>query len=78
MEKGGVGSGSGEDMGELRRRDHVSSWSRLLLGRGEIKVKGEGPGLGPKPGRELVMERSTMLEGGDGQSRLVPKASRLD
>lgn len=70
---GGVGSGELE-LAELAepRRDHESSSSRLLA-----LVKGEEA---PRLGRELLptMERSTMVEGGDGQSKLLPKASRLD
>ena len=76
---GGVGSGELE-LAEPRR-DHKSSSSLLhelvLIGRGDKSVKGEAPRLD----RELLpmpMERSTMLDGGDWQSKLLPKASRLD
>lgn len=55
---GGVGSGEVAEPW----RDHESTSSRLLLmGRGDMKVKGEGAMVG----REVPMERSTMLEGGD-------------
>ena len=62
------------------RRDHGSSSSRVPR-----KVKGEAPRLGREPVLLpplllvlVPMERSTMLEGGDWQSKLLPKASRLD
>ena len=77
---GGVGSGELE-LAEPRRDHESTSSSRLhelvLIGRGDKSVKGEAP----RVGRELLpmpMERSTMLDGGDGQSKLLPKASRLD
>lgn len=69
---GGVGSGEAAEP----RRDQESTASRLLMGRGrgDMKVKGEAL----RVGRDVPMERSTMLEGGDWQSKLLPKASRLD
>ena len=71
---GGVGSGEWAEP-----RDHESLlllFMLMLMGRGDMNVKGEAPRLG----RELLlpMERSTMLQGGDDQSKLLPKASRLD
>ena len=76
---GGVGSGELE-LAEPRR-GHKSSSSCLhelvLIGRGYKSVKGEAPRLGREP-LAMPIERPMMLDGGDGQSRLLPKASRLD